>query len=78
MIQSPHHIFIMLDEAELALNKFEMYSGRGIISFDVNHECYMFIKDMTSLSCKINPIKDEFLKLTFDWGQLECNIYCYE
>lgn len=74
----PREIWRVLDEISKQVDSAENYFSSAVVKFKGDWNFIDYIKNTNSLAVKVNPIKDESLKLTFDWGQLIVEIYYIE
>lgn len=77
-MREPREIWRVLDEINKQVDSAENYFSSAVVKFKGDWNFIDYIKNTNSLAVKINPIKDESLKLTFDWGQLVVEIYYIE
>lgn len=71
-------IFSVLEKVEKTVEEIRPIFHNASISFDVDLKTLEELTEKTSLSNKKHLTKGEWLRLSFDWANLQVFIYCHE
>lgn len=77
-IRKNEDVWKVIDQINLQICSAENFNAKATVRFYGDHSFVDYIKKTNELAVKVNPIKDESLKLTFDWGQITVQIYYFE
>ena len=77
-IRETELIWGVLHKIDEQIKSCDNFFASATIKFRGDWKFIEYIKQANALAVKINPIKDEELKLSFDWGQLVVEIYYFE